>query len=356
MNAKRSGVLDAVATLLEANGLSVEDLAQHRAQHGGSTHRPPTPTVSEWVAEVAPIVPPGAAKTYQRYWRLLVEHLGDRRLDEVSSLDLKRVVVAAKDGAVLRRNSKGGVGAQENCVAAMRCVFKEAVVARHIARDPAADVPKPRRKPNSRRALSTAELEQVWQVVVTGGDDSLLDAIVVRTFIETGCRRAGLVGLRLCDLRADRLQVRLVEKGDIERWQPVSQTLFDALVEFAASRGARKPEDKVFRYRPRKGERIGRPMTNRRLNTLADRIQNGLPWAKQLGVSPHYFRHSSTSAIERVAGFAVARAFAGHTAGGETTTTYIKAQENEVAAAVSILTGEPHPLAATPKPSAATRD
>lgn len=356
MSTNRNGVLDAVMTLLDANGLTVEDLTERRGQPSGASQRAPLPTVAEWVAKVAAITTPGAAKTYQRYWRLLVEHLGDRRLDEVSQLDLKQVVVAAKEAAIVRRNSKGGVGAQENCVGALRCVFKEAVAEGLIHEDPAAGINKPRRKPNTRRALSTSELEQVWQVVATGGDDSLLDALVVRTFIETGCRRAGLVGLRLCDLRPDRLQVRLIEKGDIERWQPVSQTLFDALVEFAGSRGARKPEDKVFLYRPRKGERIGRPMTNRRLNTLADRIQDELPWAKQLGVSPHFFRHSATSAIERVAGFAVARAFAGHTAGGETTTTYIKAQENEVAAAVSILTGEPHPLAAKARASAATRD
>ncbi|WP_377308234.1 hypothetical protein [Phytohabitans flavus] len=52
--------------------------------------------------------------------------------------------------------------------------------------------------------------------------------------------------------------------------------------------------------------------------------------------------------MERAFGYAVARAFAGHTDGGAnvgTTTTYVRATLQEVAAAVAALTGEPHPLA-----------
>jgi len=44
----------------------------------------------------------------------------------------------------------------------------------------------------------------------------------------------------------------------------------------------------------------------------------------------------------------VARAYAGHTDGGEAgaTSTYVRASVSEVAAALAALTGEPHPLAA----------
>ena len=53
----------------------------------------------------------------------------------------------------------------------------------------------------------------------------------------------------------------------------------------------------------------------------------------------------ATSAVARVAGFAVAARFAGHTS-GSVTGTYTQADISEVAAAVALLTGEPHPLAA----------
>jgi integrase/recombinase XerC len=52
--------------------------------------------------------------------------------------------------------------------------------------------------------------------------------------------------------------------------------------------------------------------------------------------------------VERNFGYAVARAYAGHADSGSdagTTTTYIRASVQEVAAALAALVGEPHPLA-----------
>ena len=52
---------------------------------------------------------------------------------------------------------------------------------------------------------------------------------------------------------------------------------------------------------------------------------------------------------ERNFGYAVARAYAGHTDGGSgeggATSTYVRASLSEVTAALAALTGEPHPLA-----------
>ena len=51
---------------------------------------------------------------------------------------------------------------------------------------------------------------------------------------------------------------------------------------------------------------------------------------------------------KRVIGYAVAKAYAGHTDSGSdtgATATYVRATTHEVAAALAALTGEPHPLA-----------
>ena len=61
-------------------------------------------------------------------------------------------------------------------------------------------------------------------------------------------------------------------------------------------------------------------------------------------------RHTTLTWVERNFGYAVARAYAGHTdSGSETgaTATYVRASLAEVAAALAALTGEPHPLATT---------
>ena len=51
--------------------------------------------------------------------------------------------------------------------------------------------------------------------------------------------------------------------------------------------------------------------------------------------------------MERNFSHATARAYAGHTDGDNnaTTTTYVRAEIHEIAAALAAITGEPHPLA-----------
>jgi integrase len=146
-------------------------------------------------------------------------------------------------------------------------------------------------------------------------------------------------------LDVQRQCIRLREKGVTERWQPVSLTLISALIEHADIRGGISPDDRVFRKSPRGESRVGTVITRRRYNSLVERWHKKLPWAAENGVSIHWCRHTATTAIERIGGYGVARAFAGHLVPGDVTTSYITADIGEVAAAVSVYTGEPHPLA-----------
>ena len=64
----------------------------------------------------------------------------------------------------------------------------------------------------------------------------------------------------------------------------------------------------------------------------------------------HAFQAASPHGRPGCGGYAVARAYAGHTESGSeagATATYVRASLAEVAAALAALTGEPHPLAAT---------
>lgn len=85
-------------------------------------------------------------------------------------------------------------------------------------------------------------------------------------------------------------------------------------------------------------------MSRRRYNTLFEHIQAQLEWTARTPVTAHVLRHTAITRIERTAGYAVATAFAGHSNTG-VTGTYVKATVEEVAHAVRLLTGEPHPLA-----------
>lgn len=325
-----AGVIKALAT-----GLGIQPTA-------AST----VPTVREYHPTVLAAATPGTRRTYSTYWNRLVREHGDDRIDAVTTSKLRALAQSARANALRRRNGQGGASAEENCVAALRAFFRCAVEDKYLTDNPAAAVQKPVRPPSQRRALTEPEFRELDEVTRTGGDDPVLDTLLLRFHAETGARRGGALALTLADLDEARLCVRLREKGGKARWQPVSPTLFAALVEHAAVRGARDLDEQVFRYRPRRGEDKGAPLTRRRYNTLADRWQRALPWAAQYGVSPHWLRHTALTAAERVGGsYGIARAYAGHAEPADATTTYIKAGVGDVARVLAAITGEPHPLA-----------
>ena len=249
-----------------------------------------------------------------------------------------------KTHVVARRNARGGRSAQEHLVAALRCLYARAIDDGLIteADNPARKVAKPRRLPSTRRAVPDTRLAEINQVAATTGNDPDLDSLLLRLHTETACRRGGALALRPQDLDPDQCLILLREKGETVRWQPVSPTLMARLVQHGQERHA--PRDgQLLRYAD------GRPVTSRRYDHLWTRIGRHLPWARTQQISMHWIRHTTLTWVERNFGYAVARAYAGHTDGGSgesgATSTYVRASLSEVAAALAALTSEPHPLA-----------
>ncbi len=300
------------------------------------------PTLAEYVPRVSAAASPATRASYGPYWQRAIDHYGAHRLDEIAPSDilaLQRHVVATVRP---RRSARGGRHAGEHLIRAMRNLYKlavrdELIPARH---NPALAVPLPRRLPSTRRALTGAELREINQVVATGGRDPVLDTLLIRLHTETACRRGGGLALRLADLDTRYCRILLREKGGTYRWQPITPILAAALARHATARGATEPADALLR------QANGTPLTTRRYDLLWTRVRNALPWAAQLGVSIHWLRHTTITWVERHYGYAIARAYAGHTdARSGSTLTYIRGLPTEVATALAALTGEPHPLA-----------
>ncbi|WP_347405050.1 site-specific integrase [Micromonospora sp. WMMD718] len=207
------------------------------------------------------------------------------------------------------------------------------------ADSPAHRIGKPRRLPNTRRALTPDEVSAINAAARSGGNDIILDALLLRLHTETACRRGGALALRLIDLDTDHALIRLSEKGGTQRWQPITPMLAGRLNDHARARGAVAPTDALLRYRN------GQPATYRRYDLLWQRIGRQLPWVAVQGITTHWLRHTTLTWVERHFGYGVARAYAGHTdRRGPATTTYIKADLSAVATALAALTGRPHPL------------
>ncbi|MEV7624082.1 site-specific integrase [Actinoplanes sp. NPDC089786] len=328
--------LDQARRILAELGVTVDQL---RADHRPA---PAMPTVAEYLPRVQDAAGPGAQRTYGTYWQRMARRWGDRRLDDIRATDVEALQRAVATKAVPRRNGRGGRHAGEHAIAAARAFYSRAIADGLIpaGSSPAHQVAKPRRLPSPRRALTTHELSEINAVARTSGNDTALDALLLRLHTETACRRGGALALRLRDVDVQQGLLRLREKGETLRWQPITLDLATHLIEHADLRGARSPDDALLRYRD------GRPLTSRRYDHLWTRIGGRLPWVAAQGVSTHWLRHTTLTWVERNFGYGIARAYAGHTdKTGPATTTYIKADLQAVATALAALTGQPHPLA-----------
>ena len=115
------------------------------------------------------------------------------------------------------------------------------------ADNPARKVAKPRRLPSTPRAIADTRLAEINETAATTGDDPELDTLLLRLHTETACRRGGALALRPADLDPDQCLVRLREKGETMRCQPVSPTLMTRPVQHGRERHA--PRDgQLLRY------------------------------------------------------------------------------------------------------------
>jgi integrase/recombinase XerC len=328
--------LEAARLLLARLGITPEQLLN------GPTGRPPVPTFAEYIDQVSQTVTSGTRRVYGTYWRRIREVWGDRRLTEPTPLEIKQLAEHTKRQVIIRRNARGGRSAAEHLISALRCLYRHAEADGLIAErdNPAKRVAKPRRLASTRRAITHTQLTAINDVAATTGNDPKLDTLLLRLHTETACRRGGALALRPCDLDDEQCLVRLREKGETVRWQPVSPTLMRHLLIHRQERGHRNPTDQLLSYRN------GNPLTTRRYDHLWLRLGKHLPWVATQQISTHWLRHTTLTWVERNFGYATARAYAGHNGTNDagTTSTYVRADVYEIATALAALTGEPHPL------------
>lgn len=337
-----SDLVAAARTLLSGLGLSLSDLLS------AADSEKVVPTFAEYVPVIEAATTTSSADTWSVYWRVLVAEWGDRRIDEPTSTEIMSLAYEVQQVSALRRNSRGGYGAMANFIDAVRCLYKYAVADKYLstADNPSTSLKKPLHRAGTRRALSPGQIAEINEVAASTGLDPELDILVLRLLSETACRRGGAMAMRPCDLDRKQCTVRLREKGTV-RDQPVSPTLMAALVDHAEQRIIGGFSD-VSLLRNRRGL----PVSKKYFDQLWQRLGQHRPWIRTLGVTSHWLRYTTLTWVERNFSYAVAAAFAGHfRARGNTgnTLTYVKASIEEVATAVAMLTGEPHPLATSPK-------
>ena len=118
--ASQQAIVDAALLMLRQMGLSPDDLVT------APQDRPPVPTFAEYVPVVSAAVTDGTRRAYGSYWNRLIDHWGERRLDEIAPSEIRQLMSYVKTHVVARRNARGGRSAAEHLVAALRCLYKHA--------------------------------------------------------------------------------------------------------------------------------------------------------------------------------------------------------------------------------------
>jgi integrase len=290
-----------------------------------------------------------------------------RTLASITAAEVKRAAQirqcrAQVNGAVLATNRRNrgrtaretdGQGAYAHVITAATNVFAKAFDEEKIAYNPLANLHVKRNIRRHGRALNESQLQELWDVVCTTGDDVELDMLIIWFMLETACRRGALLRLRLCDLLFEQERVVLRGKGSKpDSDKKVTPELLAALRRHAFSRGGGADTDAeapVFYYRPGRWQRghvnfkggewtdEAHPIGKSRIETIFRRVQTKLPWADEIGVHPHDMRRTVAAIVERLYGHAVAGGFLDH-APADTTGRYDAATRDEVDAALEGIT------------------
>lgn len=291
-----------VQLLLAAGEITRADLHQMANEPLGHS---PVPSVSAFASVVRAACPESSLRTYQTGFRRVVAAFGERRLDDVATSELQALCNQLQRD-VQQRNGSSGSGAVRTLIHSARFFFRVAASDGLVSENPASALRLPPKSHGTRRALTSSELEQIWAVARLSGNDPVLDVLLLDFHRETAARRGGALALRIVDCSVDRCSVILAEKGQRRREVPATGDLMDRLLRHSTRRGVTDSTAQVFRF----GN--GKPLTRRRYNTLWERVQRELPWARELGVSMHWLRHTTLTDISQIGGGRIASAYAGH--------------------------------------------
>lgn len=295
--------LQVVRALLASGAVSPADL-EDALQTAAGVSTAPTHREFAVLAEAA--CSKGSRRTYRTTFRRLVARFADVPVDQVTTAQLSAMATEVRLAAQ-EAHGGTGVGAEEGFIRGCRFFYRLAVKQGHRSSNPADQVDYSRRNPRVRRALTTAEMQQVYAAVEATSRDPLLDLLLLDFHRDTAARQGGAVALRIRDINYGRGSVLLREKNDKEREVPCARDILRRIETQWRNRTPDLSDDRAFRY-PN-----GRPLTRRRYNTLFGKVHDTVPWAGRLQVSSHWFRHTTLTDVSRATNGRIAAAYAGHT-------------------------------------------
>ncbi len=173
--------------------------------------------------------------------------------------------------------------------------------------DPSIGIRIKKSKPRLPQPLTLPEIDKLLRPPVRADFESIRNQAIFQAMYATGIRVSELTGLNLSDVHLEKGWLRVIGKGDKERWVPIGPKAKKTLRRYLEARKKKHPSvtDALF------------------LNVKGTRMGRGGVWlilgrkAKESGISgrvhPHRIRHSTiTHLLAGGANLRVLQEFAGH--------------------------------------------
>ncbi len=233
------------------------------------------------------------ARDYRQKLGALLAFLGDRDVSGITADELRRWLVSLRTrparyvATPARPEIPGGLAAASvaGYVRAVKRLFGWLVEEEVTQSNPARRLKSPRVARGEPKAYHADDFPRL--LAATAGDEpmQLRDRAILLFLADTGCRVAGLVGLRLGDVDLNGMTAKLTEKGSKARRAPFSEPTRAALLAWLAVRPA-ADHDRLWASL---GSRGAGWLTEEGVRQVLRRLK------KRAGVegpvNPHSFRH-----------------------------------------------------------------
>ncbi len=240
---------------------------------------------------------------------------------------------------LLKELSEADISAvsQRRMIAGWRMFFKSLVIEDAMKDNPALLLDLPARGKHLPDVLSDEEISRMQSTFDLSTDEGTRNYLAVEVLYGCGLRVSELVNLRLSDIYADEQCLRIVGKGDKERWVPINPRALELLstyIHTVRSHVQTQAGEEPYVFLNRRGHRLTRQM----VFLVVQRAVREAGIAKR--VSPHSLRHSfATELVDGGADLRAVQEMLGH---ASVATTEIYTHLSREALRATIATYHPH--------------
>ena len=238
---------------------------------------------------------------YDHLSRYMVEQ--GKEPEQVELCDLQQLLKSFADINI-------APASQRRMIAGWRMFYKMLVVEDALKDSPADLLDLPIRPKHLPDVLNDDEITAIQATFDRSTPDGERNYVIVEVLYGCGLRVSELVNMKLSNIYADEQMLRIIGKGDKERWVPINERALELLAEYihhVRSHITPKPGEERYVFLNRRGAHLSRQMV---FMFLKDAVSAA---GINKTVSPHSLRHSfATELVQNGADLRAVQEMLGH--------------------------------------------